>query len=28
VVIEDNVLPFPTPEERDDATFAPVPTTR
>ena len=25
VVIEDNVLPFPTPEERDDATFAPVP---
>jgi CheY-like chemotaxis protein len=24
-VVEDNVLPFPTPEERDDATFAPVP---
>ncbi len=24
-VIEDNVLPFRTPEERDDATFAPVP---
>jgi CheY-like chemotaxis protein len=24
-VVEDNVLPFRTPEERDDATFAPVP---
>ena len=25
IVPEDNVLPFPTPEERDDKTFAPVP---
>ncbi|MEA2235564.1 MAG: hypothetical protein QOC81_288 [Thermoanaerobaculia bacterium] len=25
VVHEDNVLPFPTPEERDETTFAPVP---
>jgi CheY-like chemotaxis protein len=24
IVPENNVLPFPTPEERDDATFAPV----